>query len=280
MLLAVGMFVGCIEEDMDDCPKYGVNTLSLSYKGDGTTEIFNEKIEQVVMYVFDENEQLVTTRQLTKDELVRRSFTLPELEPAAYRVVCFGNTANTRVNDLKCGDCDQMYCAAKEYFDGETIPGNDPLYYSSLYLTVTGEDTNETMEFASAHYKVSVEVAGVPAGSDLTIELCNVLPYTTFENVAGGEPTTYVLDCDYDKGLQTALSNIMRHQDHSVVNVCVRNAKGEDMAVVNLKDFLAANPVVDCSKNEVLIAIRFEFKSAGVEITVPDWYVEEVKPEY
>ena len=51
MLLTVGMFSGCIKEDMDDCPKYSVNTLSLSYKGDGTTEIFNDKIEQVVMYV-------------------------------------------------------------------------------------------------------------------------------------------------------------------------------------------------------------------------------------
>ena len=41
MLLAVGMFSSCIKEDMDDCPKYSVNTLSLSYKGDGTAEIFN-----------------------------------------------------------------------------------------------------------------------------------------------------------------------------------------------------------------------------------------------
>ena len=31
MLLTVGMFSGCIKEDMDDCPKYSVNTLSLSY---------------------------------------------------------------------------------------------------------------------------------------------------------------------------------------------------------------------------------------------------------
>ncbi|MFR7808742.1 MAG: FimB/Mfa2 family fimbrial subunit [Butyricimonas faecihominis] len=36
--------------------------MSLSYKGDGTTEIFNDKIEKVVLYVFDHNEQLVTTK--------------------------------------------------------------------------------------------------------------------------------------------------------------------------------------------------------------------------
>lgn len=77
MLLAVGMFGSCIKEDMDDCPKYGVNTLSLSYKGDGTTEIFNDKIEKVVLYVFDHNEQLVTTKELTSEEVKQRNTTLP-----------------------------------------------------------------------------------------------------------------------------------------------------------------------------------------------------------
>ena len=280
MLLAVGMFGSCIKEDLDDCPKYSVNTLSLSYKGDGTTEIFNEKIEKVVMYVFDENEQLVTTRELTKEEVAQRGVTMPDLAPGRYRVVCFGNMRNTQTNDLTCGDCDKMYCAAEEYFTRKTISGNDPLYYASLEVVVTEEDQHWTQEFESAHYKVSVEVAGVPAESNLTIELCNVLPYTTFENVAGGEATTYVLDCDYKDGLQSALSHIMRHKDHSEVDVCVRNAGGKEMAKVNLADFLAANLMIDCTRNEVLIAIRLEFKNADVEVSVPEWYIEMVKPEF
>lgn len=72
IMLTVGMLGGCIEEDLSDCEVFSRNVLTLSYKGDGTTEIFNEKIENVVMYVFDQNEQLVTTKELTKEEIARR----------------------------------------------------------------------------------------------------------------------------------------------------------------------------------------------------------------
>ena len=281
MLLAVGMFSSCIKEDMDDCPKYSVNTLSLSYKGDGTAEIFNEKIERVVMYVFDKNEELVTMRELTNDELAQRSVCLPELEPGTYRVTCFGNLIKDQVNDLYCGDCDKIYCAAPGYFKKETISSNDPLYYSSLELTVTEEDQNRELLFASSHYKVLVEVAGVPAESNLSIEVCGVLPYTNFENKAGGNPVDYKLDTEYSDGQFNALSNIMRHSDHSAVDVCVRDVNGNEIAKINLAEFLRANPEIDCSKHEVLIPIHFEFKSVGVEIGVPDWFVvPDVKPEF
>lgn len=122
--------------------------LVVELQGRRYAEIFNEKIERVVMYVFDKNEQLVTTRELTKDELAQRSVCLPELEPGTYRVTCFGNLIKDQVNDLYCGDCDKIYCAAPGYFKKETISSNDPLYYSSLELTVTEEDQNRELLFA------------------------------------------------------------------------------------------------------------------------------------
>ena len=98
MLLTVGMFSGCIKEDMDDCPKYSVNTLSLSYKGDGTTEIFNDKIEQVVMYVFDQNEKLVTTKVLTKEEYI--DIVVTQLEYLRPEIVINRITGDPKESDL------------------------------------------------------------------------------------------------------------------------------------------------------------------------------------
>ena len=281
IMLTVEMLGGCIEEDLSDCEVFSRNVLTLSYKGDGTTEIFNEKIENVVMYVFDQNEQLVTTKELTKEEIARRLVIVPELSPAIYRVICFGNLMKCQVNDLACGDCDKMYCAAPEYFKKETISGNDSLYYASLELIVTEEDQNQTLVFTSSHYKVSVEVVGVPGGGIRpTIELCGLSPYTNFENRAGGEPTTYVLKSEYDEGQLNAYTNIMRHTNHEAVDVCVRDVNGNDLAKINLAEFLTANPVIDVVKNEVLIPIRLEFKSVGIEVSVPEWYIEQVKPEF
>ena len=45
-------------------------------------------------------------------------------------------------------------------------------------------------------------------------------------------------------------------------------------------EFLADNPVIDCSKHEVLIPIRIEFKSGEITVGVPEWYIEQVKPEF
>ena len=63
--------------------------------------------------------------------------------------------------------------------------------------------------------------------------------------------------------------------------MCVRDVNGNEIAKINLAEFLRANPEIDCSKHEVLIPIHFEFKSVGVEIGVPDWFVvPDVKPEF
>ena len=65
------------------------------------------------------------------------------------------------------------------------------------------------------------------------------------------------------------------------MGVCLRSPDGRTLlAEVNLAEFLAENPVIDCSRNEVLIPIRMEFVSGKVVVTVPEWYIEDVKPEF
>ena len=105
---------------------------------------------------------------------------------------------------------------------------------------------------------------------------------TNFSNNACGSIVTYYPETENNAEKHTMLArfNIMRHTDHENVNLDLTDANGKNMAHINLADFLAANPVIDLTKHEALIPIRIEFKSIGAVITVPDWYIVDVKPEF
>lgn len=290
--MLAGAATSCIREDLDDC--LSTNKLLLSYKGDGTTKIFPDKICRVEMFVFDAENRCVNSSILPEEQVKGRTATLPPLADGDYRIVCLGNTHHTKVDGIATGDYDRMLFAAGDYFDEKQVAGNDSLYYASTSYTVLpysahkGEDQTKIIEFASSHYDLLVEVAGVPvtgnrAGSMPVLEICGVSPCTDFENRACGEATDYLLETEYEAGkaLLTARTNIMRHKDHENVNVRLSAAlDGETLAEVNLAKFLADNPVIDCSKHEVLIPIRFEFKSGEITVSVPEWYIEQVKPEF
>lgn len=95
LLLLGGLSTSCIREDLSDC--FSTNTLLLSYKGDGETEIFGDKICRVEMYVFDAENRCVANGVLPPNEVEARAAKLPQLKPGDYRIVCLGNTHHTQV---------------------------------------------------------------------------------------------------------------------------------------------------------------------------------------
>jgi len=278
----------CIREDLDEC--LSTNRLLLSYKGDGTTEIFPDKICRVEMFVFDaENNKCVNSFTLTQQEVANRSVMLPPLKAGDYRIVCLGNTHKTRTDGLTTGNYERMIFAAADYLDGKTVSGNDSLYYASTPYKIKpygkgSDEANQTkiIEFASSHYDLLVEVSGIPdpdqprAGSLPRLEVCGVKPGTDFENRVCGDVTDYTLETQYKAGLLSARTNIMRHHE----NAFVRLYSGEELLKeVELGAFMKEHNI-DCSKHEVLIPIRFEFKSGDITVNVPEWYIKPIEPEF
>ena len=279
----------CIREDYSDCfNRYIVN---LSYTGDGTDEIFPQKIKKVQMYIFDSGNRCIHQAALTDDEVRLQRTMLPALEQGTYKLVFLGNMNSTEVTGLQEGDFSKILFGDEAYWDGRTVSGNDSLYWSGLDYTiepfsVESEITARTAEFASSHYDVIVEVVGVPqnamTGAPMIV-LTGVSPYADFNNVAATEhQTDYVLDPVHDgKNKVTASCNILRHLDHENVYLKVLDSYGGVMASVNFAEFIQKHKdQIDCSKHEVVIPFKVEFNSSqtDVKVTLPDWWVVDVHP--
>ena len=272
----------CIREDLSEC--YSENKLQFVYTGnDKSNDIFQEKIGSVELYIFDAAVECVYNRALTDVELSQQEVTLPRLLVGEYRIICVANGKNTNVVATDGKDYSAMYFADKSYTAGEATKGNDSLYWASKNITITSDDNTEVAEFVSSHYDVYVEVVGVDAQSEISIEMSGLSPRTSLdENVAFGNPTTYypVVESNASEYTKSSTFSIMRHSDHTSVEVKLCDKSGGELAKVNLAEFLAANPSIDCSLNEVTIPISFSFKLSDFVVTLPEWYIQDTKPEF
>ena len=138
---------GCIKENLDDCE----TILYFDYLGDGTRDIFLQKIEKVDMYVYNEDKVCIQKTALNKSELHRQQGTTLNLPSGQYHVVCWGNSfGDTRINEG--ASLNNNLVGAPHYFTKELITTNDSLYFGEKEITITNENYKvDTVPFSSTY---------------------------------------------------------------------------------------------------------------------------------
>jgi hypothetical protein len=291
ILLGLALTVGCVRENTDDC--YSIVTLRFSYTGDNGTEIFNEKIEKLDLYIFDESNRVVHERTLTPGELASRSAEVQLAPGQTYRAVCVGNAHGTSLLGLYEGTASETKMTHPVIHpDVETgdrrVDSYDHLYHGSQNLAVTrAGDESGTIQLASSHIDMVVEVAGYhPDASGradgeqpLFIEHTNLPAWTDFDNQCPFDdnvshfPAGIIRD-----GTYVFEYNVMRNLDETFI--LLHNAAGEVIYTLDVPAFLAEHPELDARLHEAVVPIRIEFKNLEVVVSIPEWAIEKTKPEF
>lgn len=291
LLASVVLLASCIKEDYADCERC---TLTFSYMGDGTWDVFPEHVTRVSLYVFNDEDRLVQTKLIEQNELKAFQGTKLNLEPGDYRIVGVGNNyAKTEVTNLSSTSMSEIQFHHPNADEGGKVEGNDSLYLGQKMITIPSTYWYEDdVPFRSSHLKVSYTVrnyinpnaaeSATRAEGAMELRVKNLLPQTDFTNKANGQKMTYtpVMSFSAEKNEHYGYFNIMRHtKDSDVEFEIVDKVTGEVVHTLALADFLTQFPQIDVTKQEVLIPIIVEF-GMGVTVTVPDWLIEDRDPIY
>lgn len=281
MIVTLPLAGGCIRENMDDCK--GKVTLRFRYVGDGTTDIFPEKIEHVTMYVYSiADGSLAAIHKYDDNALAAYQGADVMLFPGRYEVVCWGNALDeTTINEGE-------KIAANGYFENTDIATNDPLYYGTIEIEVpeTLVENNYICDFVCSHVKFRVRVEGfdqttmgVPS-----LELTQLASFTDFDNVPSDEERcsyhpVLAAGSDGEQTVYTAEFNTLRFNDDN--DIMLRLHSDETRVVAHefpLADFLQEHNIAVEGVNEVTVPILIRFSPIGV--TIDDWDSVPVNPDF
>lgn len=280
-MLLVVLATGCIKEDMEPCD---VN-LIFRYLGDGTKDIFPEKIKKLDLYVYGESEALIETISLDQGDLKRFQGTSLILPAGKYRVVCWGNSeSNTLLKRVSA--LSTAVAASPHYFTKELITTNDSLYFGSRTIEIFQDNSSaDTVYFSSSHIKMRIELDGledVATGdgySPVEIEVGNLKPAVDFTNTFSSEKVSYwpIVFRENESSPFKSRFNVLRFNDDNDVYIkIIDKASHQTIYTLQLKDFMKENQITVDGINEATIGIRFRFN--GTSITVSPWDEEVITP--
>jgi len=290
------IITGCIKEDFDEC---SVKVkLMFSYRGDGNSEIFMDKHEKVDLYIYNQSDEFVGKKEISKEELIQFQGAYLSLLPGNYRIVCWGNVLNkTKVKEDRFTTSRISHYADNELTD--CVNAIDSLYYGTYELNVPEthklvKDTliSDIIPFQGAHIKFHVKVKGLSHYFPNTEIMPIRISMSKLPLVCDFKRNNTDDKCNYHVALGTGRTNpfdeystsfnSMRFSNDNEIGLnLVRNSDNSIFFTLPLKDFLTKENIDVESYNEVAVPIEIEFfgTEIGVGISVKKWDEVIIDPE-
>lgn len=299
LLIACMCLTGCIRENIDDCET--PVDLEFQYFGNGIVDIFPDRIDSVLMYVYEQpSGKLRQTMEISKEELAARQGADLRLNPGDYRIVCWGNAG-----EGSSIDTEGKVITSSEYAGGDVPSGIEELYFGTVDLNVpqTLRAVKETMVYEASYIMMRVELLGFAnlgnpsvgtsalsskdAGSDATVTLThgNHSAVIDFANNPSDETTDYVpmlSDHPDEENSYIAEYLVPRFDNDTEARLnIVRNDTGETIYDNPLSDIMDDLDITVDERNEQMVNIRFRLTQTetGLTIDVVGWNTEIVFPD-
>lgn len=293
MLLIACIFTGCIKENMDDC--YRSFTLFFKYTGDGTTDIFRQKVTKVNLYVYNtETKQMVQSYVIDRSALeTLQGIRLDDLEPGSYKAICWGNAyEHSEIEQAR--DTDDGSITTPGYADGTPISTNDELYYGQeeFVFTKAWKDQQATCEFRCSHIDLYVRLEGfhdlvspntrADGQCPVDVQLIKLPGYCDFTGTPQDAQTTYSLDVVPNKDDATIYESAfstLRFNDVCEATLQLLNpATKEVFYSLSIEQFMADNNLSVDNRQEASLSILLKLNSDGISMTVSPFESEDIHP--
>lgn len=306
LLLSTLFMNGCIGEDMNACIETDTNNLTLNFSyidGDGR-EIFSDKIDKVDVFIFDQANSFVCFKSVDKTSLSVFAGTQMNLSSGIYRIVCWANsfdntTFNLFDNNISFEDA---FIHNSLWDENSLFVNGDPLYYgqpsqdelsSSQEFVVTVPEKGEataTISFCPAHITIEVFITGLEdlsIGGELlapTIELAEIFTHYNFEMQTLNTTIPYrdlstFHSIDKQQIASSCFYTPLFKEDTSIEIIIKKTSDKSTVTAFSLANFMVENNITINSTGETVIPILIEYKQASVEIKLPTWDKNPIKPE-
>lgn len=278
-----GLSSGCIREDRSDCTCDVL--LSFVYTGDGTSDIFPEKIDKVSLYVYSAGDNsLAGTYEFDKSDLTALQGAHIRLVPGDYRIVCWGNAADrTHVHTVYDG----AHVAEPAHLSpGLSFNGTDDLYFSDLEVTVpeTLVDVSGVCEFESSHIDMYVKLRGFKNALPTTVKLTHTgcPEYTDFFNSPSSDKCDVepvIMDDPEEENSYLLVYNVLRFTESEDTDIVLTTADdGREFYRLSVPEFVDRYGIDVDGKQEARVAIIITLGPTGVDVS--EWNIEDVDPGF
>lgn len=299
MLTISLLAMGCIKDDLADCPPKYNTTVYFRLQDYSDDDIFPAAVEHAELFVYDDAGMMVSRSYISKVELDASVGKRLCLDPGTYTVVVWANVTRSQivVNDnMHWSDRIHNHAMTAVPVNG-ALDNGDPLYYApkdkDTPLTVVVPEQGETeviIELRHAHVKLDITVEGYGlvsrsnAVNPLWIEVTDLTSRYCFAMNAHGDRISYRGQASYtDSGDEhKRMFNIPVFDVDTPTQILITDSDGELIhPAIQLSELLSDNIDVE-NLRYMPVIVRF-YENNGtiqVEMTVnlPGWDEGVVTP--